>query len=53
MKVETYKLTAGNGKHIRLATKVTRDDGTEIKFMEKLSKKEAIEQANRQWFFQI
>lgn len=45
MKVETYNLTASNGRHIRKATKVTRPDGTEIRFTEKMSKREAIRQA--------
>lgn len=44
MKVENYKLTASNGKHIRIATKVILDNGEEIRFIERLSKKEAIRQ---------
>jgi hypothetical protein len=43
MIVKDYKLIAANGRHIRTATKVILDDGTEIKFTEKLTKREAVE----------
>jgi hypothetical protein len=46
--VTTYNLTASNGRHIRKATKVTFDNGQEVKFTEKMTKGEAIEQAKRQ-----
>ena len=45
MKVETYILYAANGNRIRRASKVVFADGSEIKFTEKLGKKEAIKQA--------
>ena len=44
-KVQTYNLTANNGKHIRQATKVVFANGQEFAFTEKLSKKEALKQA--------
>lgn len=47
MKIETYNLKAGNGKQVRMATKVVLDNGQEIKFMEKMSKREALNQATR------
>lgn len=43
--VSSYRLVAGNGRPIRLATKVVFVDGTEVKFMERMPKKEAIAQA--------
>jgi hypothetical protein len=43
MKVETYQLVAGNGRPVRKATKVVFPDGVEVRFMEKLSKRRAIE----------
>lgn len=43
--VETYQLVAGNGRPIRKATVVTFDDGEEVRFIEKLPKGQAIEQA--------
>ena len=43
--VKTYRLVASNGRHIRMATKVILPDGSEIKFLDKLSHREAIEQA--------
>jgi hypothetical protein len=46
--VETYQLTASNGRPIRQATKVTCPDGTVIRFIEKLSKAQAIKQAQYQ-----
>lgn len=42
-----YRLTASNGRHIRTATMVTFPDGRVIRFMEKMSKREAIRQATR------
>ena len=45
MKVENYKLFAANGRFIRTATKVLLADGREIKFVEKLSKSAAIQNA--------
>lgn len=47
MKVENYNLRF-NGHHVRVATKVILDDGTEIKFIDQLSKKKAIENAEYQ-----
>lgn len=44
-RVETYNLRASNGSHIRKATKVVFSDGTEVKFIERMSKREAIRQA--------
>lgn len=46
--VETYQLRAANGRPIRQATKVTCPDGTVIRFTEKVSKAQAIEQAKYQ-----
>jgi hypothetical protein len=43
--VGTYQLVAGNGRPIRKATVVTFPDGEEIRFIEKLPKRKAIEQA--------
>jgi hypothetical protein len=43
--VETYQLTASNGRPIRQATKVTCPDGKVIHFLEKLGKAQAIKQA--------
>jgi hypothetical protein len=40
--VSTYKLFAANGRYIRQATKVTLPDGREIKFTERLTKREAL-----------
>lgn len=45
IKVENYQLKAGNGKPIRIATKVIVGKDREVKFTEKLSKDEAIRQA--------
>jgi hypothetical protein len=47
-KVTDYNLKASNGKHIRKATMVTFEDGTVIRFTEKMSKAEAIRQAEIQ-----
>ena len=46
-KVQSYNLTASNGRHIRVATMVILADGTEIRFMEKLTKAEALRAAAR------
>jgi hypothetical protein len=43
--IGTYRLITPKGRHIRIATKVILPDGREIRFMDKLSKKEAIRQA--------
>jgi hypothetical protein len=47
-KVTDYELKASSGKHIRKATMVTFEDGTVIRFTEKMSKAEAIRQAEIQ-----
>jgi hypothetical protein len=44
-RAETYNLTASNGRHIRKATKVVFDSGHEVRFTERLSKREALRQA--------
>lgn len=46
--VKTYALKASNGRHIRMATKVVLPDGQEVRFIDKMSKKEAIENAKYQ-----
>lgn len=43
--VETYKMFASNGRYIRQATLVRYSDGTEVRFTEKMSKREALKQA--------
>ena len=48
MKVQDYKLYASNGRYIRTATKVIFDDGSEIKFLDKLDKKQATKNAQDQ-----
>jgi hypothetical protein len=48
MKVELFRMVAANGRHIRMATKVTFADGTVVKFMERLPKGEAVRQAMQQ-----
>lgn len=45
--VENYSLYAANGRRIRTATKVTIN-GQEVRFMERMSKREAIRQAERE-----
>ena len=45
--VTTYNLFAGNGRHIRKATKVIFPDGKEIRFLERVGKKLAIREALR------
>lgn len=44
-KVETRRLVAGNGRHIRMATVVVFEDGVEVQFTERMSKRAAVEQA--------
>jgi hypothetical protein len=46
-KVERYRLVTASGRPIRLATKVTFPDGQVVKFMDRMSAREAIRQA--QW----
>lgn len=46
-KAKDYKLKTSEGKPIRTATKVVFNDGREVKFMDKLPKKEAIKQAGK------
>lgn len=43
--VTIYKLHTSTGRPIRTATKVTFADGTEVLFMERMTKREAIAQA--------
>lgn len=45
--VETYNLTARNGRHIRKATRVRFSDGATVEFTELLPKGEALRQAQR------
>ena len=47
MKVELYRMVAGNGNHIRMATKVTFEDGYVVRFMDRLPKYIAVEQAKQ------
>ena len=47
MRVETYQLVASNGNPIRKATKVIFPDGQEVRFMERVNKRNALEQAKR------
>lgn len=44
MKFELYNLATGEGKYIRMATKVTLANGRVVKFIERLSNKEARRQ---------
>lgn len=46
--VETYNLVAANGRHIRKATRVRYSDGRVVAFTEKLTRREALIQAERQ-----
>ena len=46
MQVTSYRLTAANGRHIRMATKVTLDSGRVIAFTERMSVREARRQAH-------
>ena len=45
MTVKNYKLIASNGRVIRTATMVIFPSGKVVKFIDKLSKREAIRQA--------
>jgi hypothetical protein len=42
MQVETYDLTARNGRRIRKATQVRLSDGRVVRFIERVSRREAI-----------
>lgn len=42
--IKNYQLCTANGTPIRIATKVIFTDGSEIKFMERMTKKEARKQ---------
>lgn len=44
-RVDTYTLTAPNGRHIRKATRVVFADGHAVDFMERMSRRDAIQQA--------
>lgn len=44
-KVESYNLTARNGRHIRVATRVVYPNGETVEFTERMSKREALRQA--------
>ena len=46
IEVRDYKLFAGNGRFIRMATKVIFPDGKEIAFVDRLSKREALRAAS-------
>ena len=48
MEAKTYNLTTSTGQHIRKATMVVLDDGREIRFTEKMSKRAAIRNAKYQ-----
>jgi hypothetical protein len=52
MRFETYNLTAANGRHIRQATKAILDDGTEIRFTEKMTRSHAEREVARQLAFE-
>lgn len=43
--VQTYRLQASNGRHIRIATKVVFADGFVVRFIERMPKGAAIRQA--------
>lgn len=45
MQVVTYQLRAANGRSIRKVTKVIFADGVEVKFIERMSRKDAVQQA--------
>jgi hypothetical protein len=45
MKVELYQQVTKAGRHIRMATEVTFPDGMVVRFMDRLSKREAVRQA--------
>jgi hypothetical protein len=42
--VETYSLVASNGRPIRKAARVVFADGREVRFLDRMSKREAIRQ---------
>jgi predicted nucleic acid-binding protein len=44
-KVETYRLTAANGRHIRMATRVVLANGEVINFIDRMSKRDALRNA--------
>lgn len=44
-KVEAYRLIAANGRHIRMATQVTLPNGEVIQFIERMSKRDALRNA--------
>ena len=44
-RVENYKLRL-NGRHTRIATKVTFENGKVVRFTERMSKRQALKQAN-------
>ena len=46
--VRNYSLLAANGRKIRTATMVVFVDGTEVRFTERMSKREALRQATTQ-----
>lgn len=52
VKVSDYQLTASNGRPIRKATKVTFENGEAVKFLEKLPKGQAIDQAEKLRYIQ-
>ena len=43
--VDTYRLVTPEGHHIRMATRVRFSDGFIVEFIDKMSKRSAIEQA--------
>jgi hypothetical protein len=43
--VASYSLRDSRGRHIRLASMVTLEDGTEVRFVERMPNGEAIRQA--------
>jgi hypothetical protein len=48
MTFETYNLKTASGRHIRQATKAILDDGTEIRFTEKMTNAEAVRAVGQQ-----
>lgn len=42
MTITTYNMKAGNGRQIRKATMVTLNDGREIRFTERMSRREVL-----------
>ena len=46
-KVSLYNLKTAKGVHIRVATQVKLPSGKLVKFMDKMTKKEAIKEAKR------